>query len=61
MFTSVMKETRDKAAGAVAEGSGVELTLARIIAEQHKGWIARSQSCSDRIKAEWTFTFRSHV
>jgi len=49
---------RGDAARAVTEGSGVGLTLAKIVADQHKGWIAASQKSIGLNKAEWTFTFQ---
>jgi len=41
-----------------AEGSGVGLTLARIVAEQHKGWISAEQGSVDNGRAEWRFRFQ---
>ena len=49
---------RGKAARAIAEGSGIGLTLAKIVADQHKGWISASQRPLPTGRSEWTFKFQ---
>ena len=50
---------RGKAGRAIAEGSGIGLTLAKIGADQHKGWISASQrQLATPGRAEWTFKFQ---
>ena len=53
-----IKRGRGMAAKAVAEGSGVGLALAKVVADQHKGWITAAQHPIDTNKAQWTFTFQ---
>lgn len=52
-----VKRGRGKAALAVAEGSGLGLTLAKIVADQHKGWISASQTPHIGDRARWVFKF----
>jgi signal transduction histidine kinase len=49
---------RGAAARGVAESSGIGLTLARIVAEQHKGWISADQGPVTNGRAERRFRFQ---
>jgi light-regulated signal transduction histidine kinase (bacteriophytochrome) len=53
-----VKRGRGKAAQAVAEGSGLGLTLAKIVADQHKGWISASQRPLAEGRSRWNFAFQ---
>ncbi len=53
-----VKPGRGTAARAVAQGSGVGLTVAKIVADQHGGWITADQRPSSAGRAEWTFRFQ---
>ena len=53
-----LKRGRGKAARAVAQGSGLGLTLAKIVADQHKGWISASQGPVAAERAKWNFKFQ---
>ncbi|HYW47972.1 MAG TPA: HAMP domain-containing sensor histidine kinase [Bryobacteraceae bacterium] len=52
-----VRRGRGQAAKGVAEGSGIGLTLAKIVADQHKGWISASQLPLNG-RAEWKFKFQ---
>jgi len=53
-----VERARGKAATAIAEGSGVGLTLAKVVAKQHNGWIGAQQRPLTNNRSEWTFTFQ---
>jgi signal transduction histidine kinase len=53
-----LKRARGSIASGVAEGSGVGLTLAKVVSDQHKGWITAEQRLIGGDRAEWTFTFQ---
>jgi hypothetical protein len=47
-----------KAAQAVAEGSGLDLTRAKIVSDQHQGWISATRKPYIDHRARWIFTFQ---
>lgn len=53
-----VRRVRGQAAKRVAEGSGIGLTLAQVVANQHKGWIAANQRPLSTGRAEWRFKFQ---
>jgi signal transduction histidine kinase len=53
-----VRRNRGQAAKGVAEGSGIGLTLAKIVADQHKGWISANQRTLPAGRSEWQFKFQ---
>jgi signal transduction histidine kinase len=53
-----LRRGRGSAAEAVAQGSGLGLTLAKIVADQHKGWYSATQKPFIGGRARWTFRFQ---
>jgi signal transduction histidine kinase len=49
---------RGEAARRVAQGSGIGLTLAKIVSDQHNGKISASRKPVSQDLAEWTFAFK---
>lgn len=49
---------RGRAARDVAEGSGIGLTLAKVVADQHRAWIHAEQRQLTTGRAEWIFRFQ---
>jgi signal transduction histidine kinase len=49
---------RGKAARGISEGSGIGLTLAKIVSDQHGGWISAKQKRLQGGRAEWNFKFQ---
>jgi signal transduction histidine kinase len=53
-----VRRGRGQAARGVSEGSGIGLTLAKIVADQHNGWISAIQQPLSGGRAEWKFKFQ---